>query len=393
MAAKDMLLMFEDTAVMRINFDENVYSVINTRYLPYGLRGKLRNIQEVRDGATKYEQNKRIADILVNYNAVIDWLSSRTLLLSRANAKWLYNALHIEQKTDKSTGLKIAIMCRDVSVLDKYWVKIDGDPITWNKVDINRNPLNEVIAQIALHGKSLTIQGSLVSPEFTTNGAYAKAWRRHPDGNLWLYKLGHNGNTESRIEVMVSNILDKCNVDHVHYEAGEDEGKYVCMCPCISSDRYSIIPASDYYSYCNVNGLSFDKEILRLGADDWYKMHIVDYLISNRDRHLQNWGFFMDNQTMEVVSLHPLFDHNNAFDVQWMQNKDQDYLCTNKTIRESALFAIKHTDFHFTAPITRDDFITERQYKSFMDRSEELGIKVIPKTESNPFASAINKMG
>lgn len=388
--AKDLLLMFENTVVMRINFDDNVYNVVSDRHLPYGLRGKLRTVGELGSNPTKYERNKFIADTIHNQNAVSNWMASRTLLLSRANAKWIYNALKIEQNTDDRTRLKIAILCRDISVLDKYWIKLDGDNITWDKVDIKRNPLNEIIAQIALHGKSLTIQGSLVSPELTTNGAYAKAWRRHSDGNLWLYKLGHNGNTESRIEVMVSNILDKCNVEHVHYEAGEDEGQYVCMCPCISSDSYSIIPASDYYSYCNVNSIDFNKEILRLGRDDWYKMHIVDYLISNRDRHLQNWGFFMDNSTMQVVSLHPLFDHNNAFDTKWMQNKDEEYLCTSQTIRKSALYAIKNVDFHFTSEITREDFITDRQYESFMDRAKELGIKTI--TNSNPFASAVGMM-
>lgn len=387
--AKDMIIMFADTEVMRVNFDFGDYKVLNATCLPYGLRGKIRDVPELKDGMSKYEVIQRNIAAGKNKDAVVSWLCGRTLMLSRANAKWIFNALKFEQSETQSNKLKIALVCRAVSVLDKYWVKIDGDGIKWCNVDLKRNPLNEIVTQIALHGKSLTFQGSYTTPELTTNGAYAKAWRRRDDGNLWLSKLGHNGNTESRIEVMVSNILDKCNVDHVHYEAGEDEGKYVCMCPCISSDKYSIVPASDYYSYCNVNGLDFNKEVLRLDKDNWYKMHIVDYLISNRDRHLQNWGFYMDNDTMEVVKLHPLFDHNNAFDIEWMQNRDVEYLCTDKTIRESAIYAIKNVDFHFTSPIERSDFITDRQYRSFMERADELRIR----TEStNPFMSAVNKM-
>lgn len=128
------------------------------------------------------------------------------------------------------------------------------------------------------------------------------------------------------------------------------------MCQCISTEDYSIISASEYSSYCNVNGLDFTKEILRIGHDDYYKMHIVDYLISNRDRHMENWGLFMDNNSMEVVSLHSLFDHNNAFDTEWIQYKDMEYLCTNRSIRESAKYAMSKVDFHFTAPIVREDF-------------------------------------
>lgn len=39
------------------------------------------------------------------------------------------------------------------------------------------------------------------------------------------------------------------------------------------------------------------------------EMWIVDFLISNRDRHGQNWGFYYDTETMEILGCRPLFDH------------------------------------------------------------------------------------
>lgn len=390
--SEDMVLMFGDTQVMRINFDYAIYDILSDKHMPYGLRGKIVEVPEESSSMTKYEKAQiRIVE-RNNQDAVISWLANRTLLLSRSNAKWIFNALGIPQIETQENKLKIALVCRAVSVLDKYWVKNESDDTEWKSVDIRSNPLNEIVAQIALHGKSLTFQGSYNTPELTTNGAYAKAWRRI-DGKLWLYKLGSNGDTESRIEVMVSNILDKCNVDHVHYEAGTDDGKYVCMCPCVADDRYSIVPAIEYYTYCNVNKLDFEKEILRIDKDGYYRMHIVDYLISNRDRHMQNWGFFMDNETMEIVSLHSLFDHNNAFDIEWMRDKDVKYQCTGKSIRESAIYAMNRVDFHFTSLITRNDFITERQYKSFMDRAIGLRIETRFKSKTDPFSAASKMAG
>lgn len=388
--SEDIILMFGDTQVMRINFDYGVYDILSDKHMPYGLRGQIVKVPEESSNMTKYEKAQiRVAE-RNNQDAVITWLTGRTLLLSRSNAKWIFNALGIPQIETQDNKLKIALVCRAVSVLDKYWVKNENDGAEWKYVDIRSNPLNEIVTQIALHGKSLTFQGSYNTPELTTNGAYAKAWRR-VGGKLWLYKLSANGNTESRIEVMVSNILDKCNVEHVHYDAGSDDGKYVCMCPCMADEKYSIVPAMEYYSYCNVNGLDFEKEILRIDKDGYYKMHIVDYLISNRDRHMQNWGFFMDNVTMEIVSLHWLFDHNNAFDTEWMQDKDVKYQCTEKSLRESAIYAMNRVDFHFTALIERDDFITERQYKSFMERAIEL--RIVTKKEPKPDVfAAVNKM-
>lgn len=387
METKDLYIMSKDTPVLCVNFSEGKYQVLDENKLPFGLKGRLREEYPEKESYTRYDiiQIQNISN--ANNSAVTSWLANRVLLLSRANAKWLYNALKVEQVQTDAEKAKIALMCRAVSINDAYWVKLEGENICWDDVNIRTNPLNEIVAQIALHGKSLTLQGSLCSPEFTTNGAYAKAWRRHADGELWLHKKGDKDTTEARIEVIVSNLLDKTNVPHCHYEAGEDEGVYVCMCPAMSTENVGILSGMDFVSYCNVNGLNPDMEMKRIDSDMLYKMWIVDYLVSNRDRHGQNWGFFYNLETMEILGMHPLFDHNNAFDSEWMQNKDADYQFGNMTVREAARYAMKHTDFHFTEEITRKDFITDRQYNSFVSRAKELGIQVIRevKREENIF--------
>ena len=47
------------------------------------------------------------------------------------------------------------------------------------------------------------------------------------------------------------------------------------------------------------------------GAEDVLRrMFVLDALILNTDRHLGNFGFLFDNQTMEVKAPAPMFDHN-----------------------------------------------------------------------------------
>lgn len=372
---KNMLIMCENNPVMSVNLEEGVYDVLREDLLPFTLKGKLRRVPDFSEIKSKYDDTQRRLIDRRNSAAIISWLANRTLSLSRRNAKWIYNLLKIEQLNNEYQKARVSIVCRSVSVLDNYWVKLDGDTATWDSINVRHNPLNETIAQVALHGKSVTLQGSLTTPELTTNGAYAKAWRRHNDGRLWLYKLGANGNTESRIEVMCSGLLDKMNVRHCHYEAGEDDGEYVCMCPSMTDDNISILPGMDFYTYCNVNNIDYDKKMMEIDADSIYKMWIVDYLLCNRDRHGQNWGFYYKPHSMEIVGCHPLFDHNNAFDKEWMQDRDAAYQFGDMTIREAAHKAMQNVDFHFIEEITREDFITERQYNEFMYRAKELGIK------------------
>lgn len=374
---KAFTIMMKDTAVLRVDFDTLCYEVLNEKYLPYPIKGKLQKIPSPDTIKTAYDMSQSLLAVRKNEEAVVSWLTGRVLLLSRANAKWIYNLFHFEQTGTAEQHMKIAMVCRAVSVLDPYWLKFDDDgEISWSSVDVKRNPLNEIVAQVALHGKSLTFQGSPVTPELTTNGAYAKAWRRHEDGNLWLYKLGANGSTESRIEVMCSNLLDKMNVEHVHYEAGQDEDQYVCMCPCMTTEREAVLTGMEFVSYCNVNGIDADARMMEIDGESIYKMWIVDFLISNRDRHGQNWGFYYDTETMAILGCHPLFDHNNAFDIDFMRDMDAPYQFGEMTIRQAAKKAMEKVDFHFTAPITRADFITDRQYQSFCKRAKCLGLKM-----------------
>lgn len=372
---RNMLLMCCDTVVMRINFDDGLYEVLENKLLPWSIKGKLREKIEEKDTYSRYELTQiRIADN-ANSSAIISWLANRTLPLSRKNAKWIYNLLKLEQLSNEIERAKVALVCRAVSLQDNYWVKIENDNVTWKDVDIRNNPLNEIIAQVALHGSSLTLQGSLNTPELTTHGAYAKAWKRE-DGDLWLYKLGSVDPTESKIEVMCSKLLDKMSVKHVEYVAGESMGIYACKCKCMSTPELSILPGMDFVSYCNVNGMNPDEEMFNIDAESIYKMWIVDYLISNRDRHGQNWGFYYDSSTMEIKGCHPLFDHNNAFSDEYMDNPDAPYQFMNLTTREAAKRAISKVDFYFTDEIVRKDFMTTRQYETFMSRAKELGIKV-----------------
>lgn len=370
-APEDMLIMCGNTPVIAINTSRGKYLILNEKLLHPVLKNAFRQVPSFNKIKTEYDDIQRQIAIDKNKDTLISWLAGRVLSLSRANAKWIYNALRFEQLSSEYEKARVALFFKAVSVLDNYWVKEASSNLRWEDVNIRKVPLNESIRLIALHGKSASVQGPMNTPELTTHGAYAKAWCRHEDG-LWLYKKGHNGNTESRIEVMVSNLLDKTNARHCHYEAGEDDGHYVCMCPVMTNDNLSILSGTDFNTYCNRNGLNFMQEILKIDSNGFYTMWIVDYLIANRDRHGGNWGLYYNPDTLEFISTHPLYDHNNAFDIEWMSNPDAKYQFNDMTIRQAAHYAINKCGFKITQEITREDFLTDRQYKCFMSRAREL---------------------
>ena len=372
--SRNVYLMLMDFPVLLFDVDSGVFNVLRNDLLPYTLKDKFRELNFNDD--SKYGKTKLIADSNSNNEVFNSWLMNRLLPIGRENSKRI--ALAFGQ--DPVPKLRLIYLCRGLSLTDNYWLKLDGDRSSWKDVNLRNNSLSEAIAYVALHGSSVSLQGIPHTPEITNQGAYAKAWLRR-DGALWLYKKGANGIAECKIEAMVSNLLDKCNVRHVAYEMSEEPdpdgvANPTCVrCKCISDEDNMIVSAMDYMSYCNSHDLDFDKECVRIDSDLYYKMMIVDYLIANRDRHGLNWGFFSKTLNNEIICMHPLFDHNNAFDLKYMQDGDLDYLAlSNTSMRKAAHHAMEKVDFHFTEEITRDDFITDRQFKVFMERAKELGI-------------------
>lgn len=392
---KDIILMMKDEPVMAINFDEGKYDILNQNLLPFDIKGRILAPYPEKESYTKYDITQMNVISRKNYSAIVHFLSHRVLPITRANAKKIYDLFGFDQIQDEISKTKIALVCRAASLQDNYWIKLNCDKKAWKDVNLRENSLSEVVAQVALHGTSLSLTGIPHTPELTSLGAYAKAWIREPDG-LYLHKLGApvsnshiesgqpmTGTWESKIEVMVSNLLDACNVNHLKYDAGTSrdphtgESFYTCKCKCMTTEDISMLSGMDFTSWCNVQGFDPYKKALEIDAESIYKMWIVDYLISNRDRHGLNWGFFYDCNTMEISGCHPLYDHNNAFDLDTMSDKDRPYLYDNRmTMREAALKAMSNVDFYFTREITREDFLTERQYRSFSERAKELGIPV-----------------
>ncbi len=76
-----------------------------------------------------------------------------------------------------------------LSLNDTFWVRPAGSALQWENVSLYRNDFDEVIAEAALNGNFSETSLSAASPEFGTDGQYAKCWKR-TSGGIFLYKGG-----------------------------------------------------------------------------------------------------------------------------------------------------------------------------------------------------------
>ena len=105
---------------------------------------------------------------------------------------------------------------------------------------------------------------------------------------------------------------------------------------------------------------------------DFAGMVLCDYLFAYSDRHINNWGFLVDADTNEILSLAPLFDHNQAliaFELHTEQTFDElVYDPTGKVMLESALTWLPYADAIFSG---LPDYLQKRLENLYMQAERE----------------------
>ena len=91
------------------------------------------------------------------------------------------------------------------------------------------------------------------------------------------------------------------------------ENEPVSISRIMTSQRYSLVTYAAYDVYCTNHDWNTLDKILELDAHGYYMMNILDYLVGNTDRHWENWGLLVDNETNQPIRLHDLMDFNRAF--------------------------------------------------------------------------------
>lgn len=371
-----MYLMLKNTEVLYFDMEDFVVEVIRNDLLPFCLRSNIR-------------LSTKLKDILHNVQAVKDYLSSRVLSLSRDNAKQIYAAFQIPQVDSIDNRVNICISCKGVSIIDSFWVKDDDERTDWSKINIRQNKLRDII-DLSLTGFSPTLTTNPICPELTTKGLFRKGWIYLGDSLYLLKSDKTNDYVNTRMEILASEILEcfENRIDSIVYLSDiKDTASgtaYVSICQNFVKEEHSFIEAWEVIEYCKRRGIDFREYCLDHWGSEFATIPVLDYIIINTDRHTQNYGFLMNNNTGVIEHLAPLFDFNCALVADYFECDARDTLSqmfnTTETLRELAFKFVKYTDLKFN----EEAFIKLAKSKSYRGlkhvfekvygRIQELGI-------------------
>ena len=257
------------------------------------------------------EDDKNDIDILINnINNFNHWCASRVLSLDRKYAKELLNSIGVLQAVTDRDRAEIALSYHCVSLMDVYWVREEGEAVTFSELNLYDNPLNEAIVDLSLKGRQMTVTNRELAPDLSTKGCFPKAWVRGDKG----FKLLKDGGEEIvKKELLASEICQCFDIRQVIYEAGMYDGELVSESQIVTSKALSMVSKMAFDIYAINRDLDTIEICKQIDPVTYYGMNILDYLTGNTDRHPENWGFLVDNSSNKYVSLYPLMDFNQCF--------------------------------------------------------------------------------
>lgn len=206
-----------------------------------------------------------------------------------------------------------------LSMTDTYWICPEGASLTYEDVSFT-NLRHYGRSKIPYHN------ATSYDPNASLGGSMDKYWDL--SGNIpVLVKESYKYHGQQAVnEVFATRLheMQNTNIPFVKYTAARTaDGGLVSKCPAFTSERVEFISAYEviesehipddinyYNAYINIAAKHcIDRSVMQRFMD--YQT-LTDFVISNTDEHLQNFGILRDPDTMELIGPAPIFDSGNS---------------------------------------------------------------------------------
>lgn len=216
-----------------------------------------------------------------------------------------------------------------LSLSDHYWIKPVDAALTWSDVSLFSNDFRDPVGALSFTqpaGDLPVAHASSYSPGSSLQGDLKKAWIIS-DGKRMLVKGNHGANSQESLNEVAATLLHRKQgrmpfTVYLPYRL-EDAAQYGCICEDFCSETLEFVPAIDvvqsekkdnatsvfehFIRVCEAHGLP--ETVSRPFLE--YQI-LTDFLLTNVDRHLNNFGVLRDTGTLRFASMAPIFDSGNS---------------------------------------------------------------------------------
>lgn len=299
------ILMNKNTEVLVAEYDielssfRKIYEIRNINYAPLLIKFAYQKDENIRTELSEWFIGRGIPSLRDDLD----------LLLAKLNVTTAKELL------DKAFGLSLS---------DQYWVKPYDSTVQYKDINFFEHEFNSADFTNATFSNSndYSTKISLISPNNTTDGRLKKTWIIE-HGKRYLLKGGFKNEVMQPFnEILATMICERLGFYHTKYTLDVVSNKMVSKCECFINKDTELVTAyqilhnncdkenayEEYIKILENNGIKNAREKLE-------DMFILDYIIMNEDRHLNNFGIIRDVNTLAWLDIAPIFDNGQSLNI------------------------------------------------------------------------------
>ena len=272
----------------------DIYNVIDIDFAPIILKNAYQLNEDLKVSLSEWFKGRGIPS----------WRDDLDLLLAKLNISTPTELL------DKAFGLSLS---------DQYWIKPFDSEINFFEHDFEDSEFTSVTFS---NTRDSNTKISLISPNNTTDGRLKKTWIIE-NGKRYLLKGGYKNEVMQPFnEVLATMICERLGFKHISYTIDVIKDKIVSKCECFINKDTELISAYQilhnncdkdkaYETYVNIlenNGISKAREEIE-------NMFILDFIMLNEDRHLNNFGIIRNVENLNWIETTPIFDTGQSLNI------------------------------------------------------------------------------
>ena len=256
-----------------------------------------------------------IRDGMADRKALGDWWTDRAIPASRSGVREAMETLNI-------TNTKaLLVKCFGLSLSDAYWICPRDIDLTWEGINFFTNPFSDDIGDVLFGAERKVDALDLSSPDNTSDGNLKKRWRII-NGKRCLVKGGSNPFRQQPFnEVIATGVMERLGTPHAPYTVAWDTGAPYSICEDFANENAELVTAwriiqtqkkpnnvSVYQHFVNCCEALGVKGVISF-LD---RMIVLDYIIANEDRHMNNFGLLRNPETLQWLGFAPIYDSGSS---------------------------------------------------------------------------------
>jgi len=309
---------------------------------------------------------------------IIDWWKSRAIPDSRRGIQQVLNYLQEE------SNLSLMLSAYGLSLTDHYWMQPIGKELYWKDLNFYENDFSDELGSLLTDSNKVDLDTNIskFSPSSSVNGEMKKKWIIK-DGTRYLMKVNANDYGQQSVNEIIASRLHahlgwKNYVPYQMKKARIDEVEFPCsLNPLFTSAELELVSAyqlvRNYKIPNDTSGFeAIIEQAMTYGMEESeVRRHLeytilTDFILTNTDRHFNNFGFLYNPEKHQFVAMAPIYDTGNSL----FYNKE--FIPTKKDLLDIRVTSFREREADMLQYVSNRDLIDLEQINGFSKAVAEM---------------------